>query len=362
MHLIEEIWIGVKCTNNNRFRRRRNRKKELTIRITCTFVVLALFVGGIATWFIYAKNNKPLVPAEYQTRIYQTTPFADDLCVTNGNEECEDFYTHNTFPGALLFDLNSGDILFAENAHERLYPASTTKMLTAYLALKYGDLNSVATVSKNAVNVPAASSIAHLKVGDQLTLEELLYALMLPSGNDSAVAIAEHISGDAESFVKLMNEEARLLGATNTHFTNPHGYHHKDHYTTAYDLYLMLNECIKDERFIKVVSSSRKTVNITQADGSIRNVTWTQTNQFINGQRTAPNKINVIGGKTGNTHNAGNCLALYCKDSTDSPYIAIIMGATSKRNLYENMEFLLFLESIRTPFLDFLFNIITHLF
>lgn len=331
----------MKCTSNTPYRKRKNRKKELRIRIILFLLFTGCLVGFIALLITLKNAPSGPVPERYQLAVYSASPFSDEICISNRDVDCEDFYRYDEFPGALLFDIKEQEVVFSENVHERLYPASTTKMLTAYLALKYGNLDSTVTVSKNAVNVPAASSIAHLKTGDQLSLNDLLYALMLPSGNDSAVAIAEHISGNTRDFADLMNREAKLLGATNTHFTNPHGYHDKNHYTTAYDLYLILNACIKDERFIKIVSTSQKSATITQADGSSRIATWYQTNQFINGQRKSPNNVFVIGGKTGNTHNAGSCLALYCKNDAGNPYIAIIMGATSKRNLYENMTFLL---------------------
>lgn len=331
----------MKCINNTYYRKRRNRKKELRIRIFLMLLLIGCLSGGIALLFVFHNTAKGVVPEKYAKGIYTTLPYADQLCISNKDVECEEFNKYDEFPGALLFDIQEQEVLFSENVHERLYPASTTKMLTAYLALKYGDLDSYVTVSKNAVNVPAASSIAYLKEGDKLTLNDILYALMLPSGNDSAVAIAEHISGNVKDFADLMNQEAKLLGATNTHFVNPHGYHDKNHYTTAYDLYLILNACIKDERFIKIVSTAQKSANITQADGSSRTATWYQTNQFVNGQMQSPKGVSVIGGKTGNTHNAGSCLALYCKNDNETPYIAIIMGATSKRNLYEHMAFLL---------------------
>ena len=98
--------------------------------------------------------------------------------------------------------------------------------------------------------VPSDSSVAGLRSGVQLTLEDLLYGLMLPSGNDSAVAIAEHISGSVDAFVELMNKEANALGATNSHFVNPHGYHDENHYTTAYDLYLIFNQGILNQNLL----------------------------------------------------------------------------------------------------------------
>lgn len=329
----------MKCTDKT-FRRRRNRRRELLVKFLCSIVFLLLIVG-IAVFLSNSQNR--VVKHEtsaYQSSIYEAELFAKDLCVTNEEVEFEEFYTNDEFHGALLFNIRDQEILFSEHANEKLYPASTTKIMTAYLALKYGNLEDYVTISETAVDVPSDSSTAHLQVGDVLTLEDLLYALMLPSGNDSAVAIAEHISGSVEEFVALMNTEANQLGASNTHFVNPHGYQDDEHYTTAYDLYLIFNECIKDDRFLEIVSSKNWSTTIAQKNGSRREVTWGQSNQFVNGARKTPDGITLIGGKTGNTYDAGSCLVMYGKDSTDTPYISIIMGATSRRNLYDNMTFL----------------------
>lgn len=299
-----------------------------------------LLIVCVAVFILNSRNHVSKYATSAYTSIYEAELFADELCVTNEEVEFEEFYTNDEFKGALLFNIKDKEVLFSEHANEKLYPASTTKIMTAYLALKYGDLDEYITISETAVDVPSDSSTAHLQVGDILTLEDLLYALMLPSGNDSAVAIAEHISGSVEEFVDLMNSEANQLGASNTHFVNPHGYQDEDHYTTAYDLYLIFNECIKDDRFLEIVSSKSWSTSITQKNGSRREVTWGQSNQFVTGARTTPTGITLIGGKTGNTYDAGSCLVMYGKDSSDTPYISIIMGATSRRNLYDNMTFL----------------------
>lgn len=280
------------------------------------------------------------VTETYADKIYHSKMFADDFCVTNEEVKFEEFYRHDEFHGALLFDVDKNEVLYSEHANEQLYPASTTKIMTAYLAFKYGDLNDTVVVSKHAVDVPSDSSTAHLKEGDRVTLLNLIYALMLPSGNDSAVAIAEHISGSEEEFVSLMNEEAVLLGATNTHFVNPHGYQDKDHYTTAYDLYLIFKECLKEEKFVDIISSKERTAIITEKSGAQRTAIWGQSNQFVTGARTTPKGITLIGGKTGNTFDAGSCLVMYGKSNTGTSYISIIMGASSRRNLYDNMTFL----------------------
>lgn len=330
----------MKCIDKKR-RKRRNRKKELTVRLICNSLILIASVICLI-FFIQSRN---IVEAHervtYGTSIYQAELFADNLCVANEEVEFEDFHTNDEFHGALLFNIDDKEILYSERPNEQLYPASTTKIMTAYLALKYGDLDDYVTISKNAIDVPSDSSTAHLKAGDVLSLEALLYALMLPSGNDSAVAIAEHISGSTEEFVSLMNQEAKRLGATNTNFVNPHGYQDKNHYTTAYDLYLIFNECIKDQTFLRIIASTSYDTRITQSDGTVREVTWGQSNQFVNGSRKVPEDITIIGGKTGNTFDAGSCILLYGHDSSNTPYIAIMMGATSRRNLYDNMTFLL---------------------
>jgi len=191
------------------------------------------------------------------------------------------------------------------------------------------------------MDVPWDSSKAWLQLGDELTLEDLLYSLLLASGNDSAVAIAEHISGSHEEFVELMNEEALKYGATNTSFMNAHGYHDEDHYTTAYDMYLLFNQCIKDEKFVEIITTPRYRTEIVETDGDIRGMTWTQSNQFISGEYDVPENIAVLGGKTGTTDKAGACLILYVEDIEANPYVSIVMGADTKAGLYESMSALI---------------------
>lgn len=277
----------------------------------------------------------------YNRSLYQGNLFAEQLCVANEDVAFDEYQSDVKMHAAALFDVKQKEVVYSDKIHDRLFPASTTKILTLYLALKYGTLTDVVTVSNEAASVPSDSSVAGLKEGEKLTLEDLLYGLMLPSGNDSAVAIAEHISGNVEDFVKLMNEEANKLGATNSHFENPHGYQEENHYTTAYDLYLIFNQAILNPKFVEVISSPSYTTTITEADGSSKEVTWKQSNLFVNGTRTVPENVTVVGGKTGTTDEAGACLVLYEKDADSNPYISIIMGAPSKPVLYENMTSLI---------------------
>lgn len=290
------------------------------------------------------KTQKPVTQYEkehYHSNVYEQGLFADTLCVAAENVELEQYEPNPNLHAAGLFGIEQKKVFLSERIHDRLYPASTTKLLTMYVALKYGTLSDVVTVSDNAVSVPSDSSVAWLRKGDKLTLKDLLYGLMLPSGNDSAVAIAEHISGDTEKFVELMNKEANMLGATNSHFVNPHGYHDENHYTTAYDLYLILNACIANETFLEVISAPSYAVKIEGADNVSRTQTWKQSNQFVNGARDVPEGVTVVGGKTGTTNEAGACLVLFSRNLNEQPYISIVMGAESKGNLYDTMTSLL---------------------
>ena len=311
-------------------------KKRRLLSIILIIVILS--AGCIS------KKEKLVTEYEttnYDTYLYEGELFASQLCVSDTNVPLNDFEAASSLHAGALFGMSQQKVFYSEQIHDRLFPASTTKILTLYLALKYGTLSDIVTVSDNAVAVPSDSSVAGLRSGVQLTLDDLLYGLMLPSGNDSAVAIAEHISGSVDAFVELMNKEANALGATNSHFVNPHGYHDENHYTTAYDLYLIFNQGILNQKFIDIISSATYTTDIKEPDGSTRSVTWKQSNLFVNGTRTAPENVTVIGGKTGTTDEAGACLVLYEQDSQSRPYISIVMGAESKNALYNTMDSLL---------------------
>lgn len=279
----------------------------------------------------------------YNKDIYRGELWAGNLCVASENIVPDGILDPSTLHASGLFDVNNRRVDFAYNIHERLYPASTTKIMTALLAIKHADLNALTTVSANAsaASFAADESICGILAGDQLSIRDLLYGLMLRSGNDAAVAIAEYVAGSVEAFAQMMNEEAQSLMATNTHFVNPNGLHDTDHYTTAYDLYLIFNECIRHQEFIDIIATPQYTVHITGADGGTRQENWAQTNFYASGRAEPPVGAAVIGGKTGTTNEAGNCLILLEKGAGDESYISIVMGAVSKNLLYQNMTALI---------------------
>ena len=261
--------------------------------------------------------------------------FASDLCVVT--DESQYSPSDTTSEAAGLFDITDGQVMYSKNAFERLYPASITKVMTALVAIKYGDLNDMVTVTDDAVITEAGATLAGIHPGDQLTMEQLLYGLMLPSGNDAGAAIAVHMAGSIDAFAELMNREAQKLGATGTHFVNPHGLTNENHYTTAYDLYLIFNEALKQPEFRKVTGTTSYTADYTDGEGNPVSTTWEGGNWYMVGQRQTPEGLTVFSGKTGTTSAAGFCLIMASKDQEEKEYISVVLKAPSRPGLYDNM-------------------------
>ena len=260
--------------------------------------------------------------------------FSRDLVVTEDENLGLEKTTERVAEAAGVFLTSKKEAVYKKNIFEKLYPASTTKILTAYVALKNGNLDDVVTVSANAANQASDSSVCELKEGDKITLRDLLYGLMLRSGNDAAVAIAEHISGSSEEFVVLMNAEAKALGATGSHFVTPNGLHDEEHYSTVYDMYLFMNAAVKNETFLEIIKSSHYTANYTDAAGNPVTKEWDSTNKYLMGTEPIPEGVTVIGGKTGTTGEAKYCLVQYNENTAKEPVISIVLKADSRDNMY----------------------------
>lgn len=264
--------------------------------------------------------------------------FAEDLCVAAEDESAVDTEIEDAL-AACFFDLDTKEILYAKNIHDKVFPASTTKIMTALLLLENGDLDAQAVVSKDAVTFHESGvTTVKLKEGDVLTLRQLLYALLLVSANDAANVIAEKIGGSTEQFVGMMNEKAAKIGATNTHFMNPHGLHDEEHYTTAYDLYLMFQEAMKYDTFLEVLQVPSWDTSYVAADGKEITASWSSSNRFTKGDVTVPDGITAVGGKTGTTKAAMSCLVQLFEDGEGHRYVAIIVGCSERAVLYEEMQ------------------------
>ncbi|MGI6604328.1 MAG: D-alanyl-D-alanine carboxypeptidase family protein [bacterium] len=200
-----------------------------------------------------------------------------------------------TADAAVLLDARTGTILYGRSPYERRPPASTTKILTAIVALEKGYLSDVVTVSPSAAWTEGSS--IYLRTGEKLTLEALLWGALMESGNDACVAIAEHIAGSEKGFSQLQNAKARALGAWDTHFVNPHGLPDPDHYTSAYDLATIARYSLRNSKFQEIVRSQEQTLKGPEGSRT-----------FYNTNRLLWSYSGADGVKTGTTAEAGQCL------------------------------------------------------
>ena len=218
---------------------------------------------------------------------------------------------------AVVIDRNTGLILYGKNCKDIRKMASTTKIMTAIVVIENtSNLYETVTVSKKAAAV--GGSRVGLHTGDKITVNDLLYGLMLKSGNDAAVALAETVGGSVEDFAVLMNNKANELGLENTHFVTPHGLDNEEHYTTAYELAQLANYALNNKKFREIVGTKNYTLTL---NGNSMNVS--------NGNELLGNFMGVYGVKTGFTNGANRCLVTACKrDNID--VISVVLGADTK--------------------------------
>ena len=198
---------------------------------------------------------------------------------------------------AILIEAESGRVLYEQHAHTRMPMASTTKIMTALVVLEHCDLSETVCVDARAVGVEGSS--VYLYEGERLSVEQLLFALMLSSANDAAAALAYHTAGSIEGFAALMNQKAKSLGLQNTQFANPHGLDAKGHYTSAYDLACIASHALENEDFLRIVSTPKKVIPLREQQGA---------RVLRNHNKLLSSLDGCIGVKTGFTKKSGRCL------------------------------------------------------
>lgn len=248
-----------------------------------------------------------------------------------------------TARAALLIDTGSEELLYQRNIHEKEYPASLTKIMTTLLALEYvssgkGKLDDKITASKEAVSqLEAGSSTQNIKEGEILTLEELLYCTMVSSANEACNVIAEYVAGSIEAFVALMNNRAKELGTENTHFVNTHGLHDDEHYTTAYDMYLITREALKHPEFMTICNTAAKSIAPTNKTPKERAL-YTTNYLISTNKETQYVYYPAKGIKTGNTSKAGHCL-ISSAEKEGLYLISVVLGAGKKEDSGQILSF-----------------------
>ena len=257
---------------------------------------------------------------------------AEELQETQSSIETiqeKDIFEKIEAPNLLLAETNKGRILYERNADEKIYPASLTKLMTAILVVENCELDDIVTVSENAVfSVPYGYVNANLQVGEELTVEDLLYVMLIPSANDAANALAEHVGGSIESFSTMMNSRAKELGCTGSNFTNPSGLHQEEHYTTTRDLFLISQKAIENDLIEKILGTTTYTLPSTNKYTKEARI-FTTTNYMIRKSLTKYYCEYCIGAKTGYTGEAKNCVVEFAqKDGIE--LTAIVMGENAK--------------------------------
>lgn len=283
-------------------------------------ILYTIFLTNSSIFYIYAENLD-------ETKVNNTENSQTNQI--NNTESIE-----LSAEAAVLIDAKTGFVLFDKNMHQKMYPASITKVLTSLLILENADLNDTVKASYNAIyNIGAGGSNMALKENEELSLKNALYGILLKSANDACMVAAEHISGSVEKFVDLMNKRAKEIGTLNTHFANPHGYHNDDHYTTAYDMALIMKEAIKNEEFVKIISTEKYTIPKTNLSDErvLRN-----SNKLILNDTPYYYEY-CVGGKTGYTDKAGNTLVTYAKKD-DIEIICVTLKSKGKESYLDTTK------------------------
>lgn len=324
----------MKCINN---------------KISCFFI--GVFLTGCTLMGCGSKPYEMAYSVDYPVSSYRmdssaesddmATPFAKDLCVAD-----EDILegTHVDMAqasAAALFCISNNQTIYAKNVHEKLAPASLTKLMTALVALKYSSPDTMLTASANVKINESGAQLCGLREGDQMTLAQALHVLLINSANDAAVLIAEGVGGSVAGFCDLMNKEAREIGATNSNFVNPHGLTADNHYVTAYDMYLIFNAALDYELISEIIHMPSYTTVYRDREGNEKELSVNNSNLYLQGEKSAPDAVTVIGGKTGTTNAAGRCLILLSRDSSGKSYISIILRSENRDTLYDGMTDLL---------------------
>ncbi|MCM1180167.1 MAG: serine hydrolase [Clostridium sp.] len=247
------------------------------------------------------------------------------------------------YESGLLINETKNTVVCAVNPHKQIYPASMTKVLTAIIvmeAIENGTIgkNDTVVIKKEIEFNEDNVTTLGLEPGDYITVDELLHGLLISSYNDCAVALARYIAGSVSDFVDLMNAKAAELGATNSHFVNPHGLHDNNHYTTPYDLYLIFKEFLSKEELVKIDSEQSYVLTMYREDEKIQ-TDLIPTNGFLSNSFEMPSGYHITGWKTGTTDKAGSCIILeFVNDDTNEEYICLVSNAKDHESLYTNVE------------------------
>lgn len=270
------------------------------------FIIFSTIIFGVSSFSIcddYIEDDNSNIEKEI---IESATTPTEEIKIPDTNSRA-----------CVVIDRNTNTVLYGKNENQKRKMASTTKIMTATIIIENYNLNETIEISKKAAGT--GGSRLGLKAGDKITIRDLLYGLMMRSGNDSAVALAEYAGGSIEGFAEKMNKKASDLGLNNTHFETPHGLDSDEHYTTAYELALLSNYALNNKIFAQIVGTKEYTITINGYPKQLSN-----TNELLG------NLDGVYGIKTGFTNGANRCLVTACKRN-NMDIICVVLGADTKK-------------------------------
>ncbi len=296
-----------------------NKKRNLFGFLTLLIFFLSVFSVSVQA-IDYKKLAEERKSMEIESNLYDNWPLGPAIGAQS----------------AILMDANTGAILYAKNIHEKLYPASITKLLSTYVALEECELDEMVTFSEEAVHSINWWEDANMGVyaGSSLTLEEVLYGILVGSANEAAYAIAEHVSGNLEDFASLMNKKAKELGCLNSNFVTPNGIHDENHYTTAYDMALIAKAFFSNDTLTKMSSTTRFDVPVTENQPR-EGLILSAKSQLLPGKPYAYEPL--IGTKTGYTDHARQTL-VSCAEKNGLKLICVILKEESPAQFTDTVE------------------------
>lgn len=318
--------------------------KKILVILSVLLLVLSTFTGCGKRKYNTDGQLEFGVPSDLP--VYAQCGLSANYAVIAENEAINDTSFLGTSSAMLVNDTDKS-ALVAHNVHARIYPASMTKIMTGIIvfeSLENGtiSLDDMITLDHTITFDEWGVVASDLKEGCKVSVKDLLYGLLITSYNDCAIILAERIAGSESAFVDLMNEKAYDLGATNTHFVNPHGLHSDNHYTTAYDLYLIFSEFTKYDMSYMIDSLTSYDFTYTNAEGEVTTVTIRASNGFLSGEYNLPEGYSVGSWKSGTTSDAGHCLIMeFVNDSSGKKYIAVVAKADDREMLYSKMTTLI---------------------
>ena len=304
--------------------------------ITSILILALVFLSPFGQAYCYAEEwDEEYIEEDYsdESEEVEEESSTEEQEATTEEPKDEHGFPVITCQSAIVMDASTGQVIYEKDGYSKQYPASTTKIMTALIALEKGNMNDTLVMSENAIwGIDRDSSNIGLDVGEEISMKDGLYAILMSSANEVCVGAAEHISGSTDAFVSLMNQRAKEIGCTNTNFTNVNGLHNENHYTCAYDLAIMAREALNNPTFREMSACTYYEVPPTNLISDTRYL-W-QNNELICGTSDYYYSY-CTGGKTGYTDEAGGTLVSWASYN-DMELICVVMNTQPKNNIFQD--------------------------